>query len=521
MFYQPLSIISNKIVGENMLYITILFLIFAFFVFVKNPSNITSYFLIGSIIGWCMSLLGLLQYLAKLNLSYVIVKYFFYVPFGFWNDLVYSKVNIINVIRFINFGTLLFIGCMYLYMIYFIYGYRKPRFISYVPCVFLIVQFILYDPEIYRELYKIAMNMNFLNIGYDTFHSMYKSLYSLTKIYNFIMLIIPLVLLIIEFYHRKNLPIIRDYYFFNLVGLLCIIAFHMIMFSWAPAVLVSIYQRTTYLIYEQPKMIPSTIIYYIYPYLSVFCFTIMLFATLKYKSLKKVYNSEHHSKHKILKKNNFGIRALSHSLKNQLLAIQFESDILIDELKDNDELLETANTINNISRQTIERLNEMHKRIQSQSIILEPNCINDFISGVIEKLITGIPKGISLDYKLTNLNPRAFIDEEHIGECLSVMVKNAVEAIEANNEEAGMINISTEVINDWVIISISDNGVGMEKEIQGKIFEAFYTTKTGDNNWGIGLSYVKQIIDIHNGNVVVESSQHKGTTIKMMLPIIM
>ncbi|GMQ57654.1 hypothetical protein AN1V17_20490 [Vallitalea sediminicola] len=501
-----------------MLYITVLFLVFAIFVFVKNPLNITSYFLIGSIIGWCMSLLGLLQYLAKLNLSYVIVKYFFYVPFGVWNDLVYSKANIINVIRLINFGTVLFIVCMYLYMIYFIYGYRKPRLASYIPCIILVVQLILYDPEIYRELYKITLSLNIL--GYDAFNSLYKSFYSFTKVYNLLMLIIPLIFLIMEFLRRKNLPIIREYYFFNLVGLLCIITFHLITFSWAPAILVSIYQRTTYLIYEQPKMIPS-FIYYIYPYLSVFCFTIMLFATLKYKSLNKVYSSKHHSKHKILKKNNFGIRALSHSLKNQLLAIQFESEILIDELKDDTDLLETANTINNISKQTIERLNEMHKRIQSQSIILEPAYINDFISQFVNEQVASMTNDTSLNYKLTNLNPRAFIDEEHIGECLNVMIKNAVEAIEANENDDGIISILTEVINDWVIISIQDNGIGMEKEIQSKIFEAFYTTKTGDNNWGIGLSYVKQIIDIHNGNIVVESSKHRGTTIKIMLPLIM
>uniref|UniRef100_UPI00272B8851 sensor histidine kinase n=1 Tax=Vallitalea guaymasensis TaxID=1185412 RepID=UPI00272B8851 len=255
--------------------------------------------------------------------------------------------------------------------------------------------------------------------------------------------------------------------------------------------------------------------------LSVFCFTIMLFATLKYKSLKKVYSSEHHSKHKILKKNNFGIRALSHSLKNQLLAIQFESEILIDELKDNTDLLETANTINNISKQTIERLNEMHKRIQSQSIILEPAYINDFIDDFASNQVASMPNDISLNYKLTSLNPRAFIDEEHIGECLNVMIKNAIEAIEAGDDASGIINILTEVINDWVIISVHDNGIGMEKEIQSKIFKAFYTTKTGDNNWGIGLSYVKQIIDIHNGNTVVESSKNKGTTIKIMLPLIM
>ncbi|RKY99833.1 MAG: sensor histidine kinase, partial [Ignavibacteriae bacterium] len=71
-------------------------------------------------------------------------------------------------------------------------------------------------------------------------------------------------------------------------------------------------------------------------------------------------------------------------------------------------------------------------------------------------------------------------------------------------------------------ITIEDNGVGISKHHQKKIFDSFYRVPTGDRHdvkgYGIGLSYVKKIIEAHNGAIKVESEQGKGTTFKLFLP---
>ena len=76
-----------------------------------------------------------------------------------------------------------------------------------------------------------------------------------------------------------------------------------------------------------------------------------------------------------------------------------------------------------------------------------------------------------------------------------------------------MIKITGEQNNDRVVITVTDNGIGMEKENLQKIFEAFHRLhgKGTYEGTGIGLAIVKKIVDIHNGNINVESELGKGT----------
>jgi signal transduction histidine kinase len=79
------------------------------------------------------------------------------------------------------------------------------------------------------------------------------------------------------------------------------------------------------------------------------------------------------------------------------------------------------------------------------------------------------------------------------------------------------------VDKDYLYISISDQGIGIERKDSSKIFDKFYRSESDSGRKitgsGIGLTLVKEIIESHGGNITVESERNKGSTFTIQLPI--
>lgn len=85
--------------------------------------------------------------------------------------------------------------------------------------------------------------------------------------------------------------------------------------------------------------------------------------------------------------------------------------------------------------------------------------------------------------------------------------------------EKGTITVSINDDNDHVFVEVRDNGLGIPKEIQEHLFERFTNTNIeGENGSGIGLAFIKSLIEIHHGGIVYETKKDKGTTFKVTLP---
>jgi len=109
-------------------------------------------------------------------------------------------------------------------------------------------------------------------------------------------------------------------------------------------------------------------------------------------------------------------------------------------------------------------------------------------------------------------------DEVHITNVMFNLLDNAVKYSNGNPE----IKVITENKNDSVVIMVKDNGIGISKEHHTQIFDRFYRVPTGNvhnvKGFGLGLSYVKKVVDLHNGKIKVDSAINKGTMFSIILP---
>ncbi len=123
----------------------------------------------------------------------------------------------------------------------------------------------------------------------------------------------------------------------------------------------------------------------------------------------------------------------------------------------------------------------------------------------------------------TNLEATHFVingDKTHLTNALCNLIDNA---IKYSNEEPELF-IQTSNRQRELILSVCDNGIGIEQEYQKKVFEKFFRVPTGDvhdvKGFGLGLTYIKSIVELHEGSIELQSERGKGTAFIIKLPYV-
>jgi signal transduction histidine kinase len=107
-----------------------------------------------------------------------------------------------------------------------------------------------------------------------------------------------------------------------------------------------------------------------------------------------------------------------------------------------------------------------------------------------------------------------------LNQVLLNLIINSAHAIEESQTDMGLIRISTRKLDDMIDIQIQDNGAGIPKQLQDKVFNLFFTTKPVSKGTGQGLSLAHSIIvDKHQGKLFFESEAGLGTTFHIQLPL--
>lgn len=219
------------------------------------------------------------------------------------------------------------------------------------------------------------------------------------------------------------------------------------------------------------------------------------------------------------------IRVLTHEIMNSVTPISSLARTLEDELQDwfkkndvdikDDELSDFHLALHTIHRRS-DNLIAFVSEFRNMTRITLPNLksvkIRELLDRVLMLLKTDIDK--SKIQIITDVIPedlRISLDENQIEQVFINLIKNAIQALQEEEIHSPCIKVAAFSQQDGsIIISIEDNGPGIDEEALEKIFIPFFTTKKGGS--GIGLTLSKQIMRLHNGTISAKSKVNEGTT---------
>ncbi len=211
---------------------------------------------------------------------------------------------------------------------------------------------------------------------------------------------------------------------------------------------------------------------------------------------------------------------LAHELRTPLSSLRMNIDALI---LDPEAKLEDYHKLADIAERALSRLEHLVEDLLllakgENEIAYGPIVIGVLIDEILEEMAP-----VARDHKIS-LSMNGDIDSEIYGDpallqcAISNLIKNGV----LYNHPGGFVEVVIHNDNNKVIVEVRDNGIGITNEDQSKIFERFYRVNKrqvdGIYGKGLGLAIVKHIVELHQGNIDVESELGAGSTFRISLP---
>jgi len=226
-------------------------------------------------------------------------------------------------------------------------------------------------------------------------------------------------------------------------------------------------------------------------------------------------------------KNDF-INNMTHEFKTPLATIS----LAVDAMK-NDKVLsdrEKMGYFSSIIKEENQRMNRQVETIlkaalldkQEVDLMLKPTHIHEVIKDVADNFTLQLEeKKGKIDLQLNAANDLVDADEVHLPNLINNLIDNAVKYAKENVPPE--IKIATQANGKNMILRLEDNGIGMNRETVKRIFEKFYRAHTGNvhnvKGFGLGLSYVKTMVEAHHGEIKAESTLGKGSSFTIELPL--
>lgn len=220
---------------------------------------------------------------------------------------------------------------------------------------------------------------------------------------------------------------------------------------------------------------------------------------------------------------------IAHEFNNMLSIISGNTEIALEDLDSHHQIVHNLNEISNAAKRSTELTRQLLAFARKQTIAPKVVNLNHIIEAMLKMLEKLIGENIDLEWHAKMDLWPVKVDPSQIDQILANLSVNAKDSIKGT----GKLTIETDNVHfdeeycrdhkgfipgDFVLIAVSDDGFGMEKETLDNLFDPFFTTKDVGQGTGLGMATVYGIVKQNNGFINVYSELDQGTTFKIYLP---
>ena len=227
-------------------------------------------------------------------------------------------------------------------------------------------------------------------------------------------------------------------------------------------------------------------------------------------------------------KNDF-VNNMTHELKTPIASISLATQMLNDDsITKNEKMIK--HLVGVITDETkrlrflVEKVLQMSMFDRKKSSFKKKHLdLNEMVETIANSFSLRVEHtGGKINVDIEAVDSSIYVDEVNFQNVIFNLMDNAVKY--RKPDEPVSIFLKTWNDDRWLYLSIRDTGKGIKKEDLKKVFEKFYRVSTGNvhdvKGFGLGLAYVKKVVDLHDGDIKVESEYGKGSTFTIKLPVI-
>lgn len=301
----------------------------------------------------------------------------------------------------------------------------------------------------------------------------------------------------------------------NLLGVTNIVMFLLFecIFLYFPQRLIWVSKAASFRMFLSIRMPPYYPLIQVLPIALIVLAIALALMCKRYQDTLVKLDNEDFQNERILNASNLSTRTFAHYIKNELLGISADIDMIKQDPsnleKDTDRIIARCNAV-------YEHLNKL-QRNTNRIILRQKRCdIIHIISAFLaDKQSVFTLNGIECIFKPPTIPIYIFADEFLMTQVLDNITMNSIEAMTQNTQKKLEYRVSFD--DDIVVLTLEDNGCGLSSSVKNTAFDPFVSTKATKDNWGIGLSFAKRIIESHSGRISIENIK-RGALVTIVLP---